>query len=81
MRDWTGPRCICIGKLNRPKQFLVTKKKFNLDGPEGYRYYWHDLRKEKQYFSKRHFGGGSLMIWGAYGLNRNTCSFFHVRSI
>ena len=76
MRDWTGPRSICIGKLNGPKQSLVTKKKFNLDGPYGYRYYWHDLRKEKQYFSKRHFGGGSLMIWGAYGLNGNTYLFF-----
>jgi len=74
MRDWTGPRSICIGKLNGPKQSLVTKKKFNLDGPDGY--YWHDLSLEKQYFSKRHFGGGFLMIWGAYGLNGNTDIFF-----
>ena len=71
MRDWTGPRSICLGKLNGSKQSLVTKK-FNLDGTDGYRYYWHDLSKEKQYFSKRHFGGGSLMVWGSYGLNGNT---------
>jgi transposase len=24
------------------------------------------LRKEKKYFSKRNFGGGSLMFWGAF---------------
>lgn len=42
------------------------EKKFNLDGPDGIRYYWHDLRKEPKYLSKRAFGGGSLMIWGAF---------------
>lgn len=39
------------------------EKKFNLDGPDGYAYYWHDLRKEKLIFSRRNFGGGSLMVW------------------
>jgi len=42
------------------------EKKFNLDGPDGIRYYWHDLRNEQHYLSKRAFGGGSLMIWGAF---------------
>lgn len=41
------------------------EKKFNLDGPDGLQYYWHDLRKEPEIFSKRVSGGGSLMIWGA----------------
>lgn len=44
------------------------EKKFNLDGPDGYAYYWHDLRKEERIFSKRGFGGGSLMIWGCFGV-------------
>jgi hypothetical protein len=27
-----------------------------LDGPDGNSYYWHDLRKEKEIFSKRQQG-------------------------
>lgn len=42
------------------------EKKFNLDGPDGLDGYWRDLRKEPLYFSKRNFGGGSLMVWGAF---------------
>ena len=41
------------------------EKKFNLDGPDGTQCYWHDLRKEKQLFSKRPFGGGPF-----YGLEK-----------
>ncbi|DAZ94377.1 TPA: hypothetical protein N0F65_001111 [Lagenidium giganteum] len=33
------------------------EKKFNLDGPDGPQYYWHDLRKS---------GGVSVMVWGAF---------------
>lgn len=43
------------------------EKKFNLDGPDGWRYYWHDIRTEEQVFSKRQQGGGSVMVWGAFG--------------
>uniref|UniRef100_A0A915EHL7 Transposable element Tc3 transposase n=1 Tax=Ditylenchus dipsaci TaxID=166011 RepID=A0A915EHL7_9BILA len=28
--------------------------------------YWRDLRKEPKYFSKRNFGGGSVIVWGAF---------------
>ena len=42
------------------------KKKFNLDGPDGWQYYWYDLRKEEQYFSKRASGGGSVMVCAAF---------------
>jgi len=45
---------------------LVMRKKFNLDGPDGFNGYWRDLRKEPKYFSKRNFGGGSLRVWGAF---------------
>ena len=42
------------------------EKKFNLDGPDGFRYYWRDLRKEEDIFSRRQNGGGSVMIWEAF---------------
>lgn len=41
------------------------EKKFNLDGPDGYNYYFHDLRKEERHLMSRQHGGGSVMIWGA----------------
>jgi hypothetical protein len=48
------------------------EKKFNLDGPDGCQYYWQDLRREPQYFSKRVQGGGSLMIWAAFSYQGKT---------
>jgi hypothetical protein len=48
------------------------EKKFNLDGPDGCQYYWHDLRTEPQYFSKRVQGGGSLMVWAGFCFNGKT---------
>ena len=42
------------------------EKKFNLDGPDGWQYYWHHLDHEEQWFSKRQSGGGGIMVWGAF---------------
>lgn len=53
-------------RLDWSKIVWSDEKKFNLDGPDGIKYYWHDLRREPRRFSKRQFGGGSLMIWGAF---------------
>ena len=47
------------------------EKKFNLDGPDGYQYYWHDLRKEKETPMSRNFGGGNVMVWGLFPLLEN----------
>ena len=44
------------------------EKKFNLNGPDGYQYYWHDLRKEKDTRMSRNFGGGNVMVWGGFFL-------------
>jgi len=43
------------------------EKRFNLDGPDGFQYYWHDLRHEDKIYSKRQFGGGGVMVWAAFG--------------
>lgn len=48
------------------------EKKFNLDGPDGNQYYWHDLRKEPQYYSKNVMGGGSVMVWAGFGYGGRT---------
>ncbi|KAH9115048.1 hypothetical protein AeMF1_010892 [Aphanomyces euteiches] len=42
------------------------EKKFNLDGPDGLRYYWHDLRKAPETSFSRSFGGKSVMIWACF---------------
>ena len=36
---------------------FTDEKKWNLDGPDEFHCYWHDLRKEKKIFKK----GGSVM--------------------
>uniref|UniRef100_A0A0K8U0P5 Transposable element Tc3 transposase n=1 Tax=Bactrocera latifrons TaxID=174628 RepID=A0A0K8U0P5_BACLA len=43
------------------------EKKFNLDGPDGCHKYWRDVRQRRQTRHKRNHGGGSLMIWAAFG--------------
>lgn len=48
------------------------EKKLNLDGPDGFQCYWHDLRKEQQLCTKRNFGGGSLMLWAGFSMNGKT---------
>ncbi|OAF68034.1 hypothetical protein A3Q56_04227 [Intoshia linei] len=35
------------------------EKKLNLDGPDGFQFYWHDLRKKIEVYSTRQNGGGS----------------------
>ena len=62
-----------MGAVNWKKVVFSDEKKFNLDGPDGLAYYWHDIRREKQYFEKRQQGGESVMVWGAisyYGVNQ-----------
>ena len=48
------------------KVVFSDEKKFNLDGPDGFAYYWkHDEGQEK-IFSKRQGGGKSVMIWSCF---------------
>lgn len=50
---------------NEWKVVFSDEKKFNLDGPDGYKYYWHDLRKEEIILARRHSRTGGIMVWGA----------------
>lgn len=55
------------------------EKKWNLDGPDGNRGYWYDVRKEPVTLPRRGFGGGSVMIWAAI-CNDSTVSLAFVSS-
>lgn len=58
------------------KIIFSDEKKFNLDGPDGWACYWHDLRTEPKIFSKRQSGGGSVMVWGAIGYRKKVDLIF-----
>uniref|UniRef100_A0A1I7XL61 G_PROTEIN_RECEP_F1_2 domain-containing protein n=1 Tax=Heterorhabditis bacteriophora TaxID=37862 RepID=A0A1I7XL61_HETBA len=53
-------------RYNWEKVIFSDEKQLNLDGPHGCHSYWRDLRKETWHFSTRNFGGGSVMVWGAF---------------
>ena len=38
-------------------------KRFSLDGPGRFQYYFHDIRKETMSAIRRQMGGGSVMVW------------------
>ncbi|CAF4559694.1 unnamed protein product, partial [Rotaria magnacalcarata] len=63
--SWTKDHMIWNNEWH--KVVWSDEKKFNLDGPDGFSYYWHDLRKEEEIFSTRPLGGGSVMIWASFG--------------
>ncbi|GMF23913.1 unnamed protein product [Phytophthora fragariaefolia] len=42
------------------------EKKWNLDGPDGFQYYWRDLRTPSRQTKRRQAGCGSVMVWAAF---------------
>ena len=54
-----------LGAVNWRKVIFSDRNTFKLDGPDVLAYYWHDIRREKQFFEKSGQGGESVMLWGA----------------
>ncbi|KAI5152537.1 hypothetical protein ENBRE01_2904 [Enteropsectra breve] len=45
------------------------EKKFNLDGPNGYSYYWHGVGNSEPVMSRRANGADSVMIWACFSFS------------
>lgn len=54
------------------KIIFTDEKRFSLDGPDGNARYWRDKNKDPRTFSKRHSGGGSIMIWAGFSIKGKT---------
>ena len=48
---------------------FTDEKRFCLDGPDGYLYYFHDLRKEEKFVACHHNREARIMVWGAISSN------------
>ena len=53
------------------KVIFSDEKRFNLDGPDGYRYYWYDIRKEELSYIERPKVGQRIMVWSAISAEGN----------
>lgn len=67
---WSQPKLAWDDEWQR--LIFSDEKKFNLDGPDGLAYYYHDIRTVERSHIKRQFGGGSVMVWAAIGWNGRT---------
>ena len=50
-------------RLDWTSVIFSDEKKLNLNDPDGYSYYWHDLRKPSVERMSRVLGGGGIMLW------------------
>ena len=63
-QEWNGPKPSSPTGDWLGQYYFLDEKKFNLDGPDGHQFYWHDLRLKKKILFSRNHGAGSVMIWG-----------------
>jgi len=52
------------------KIIFSDEKKFNFDGPGGFSFHCYDLTKPSTRRMSRYFGGGSIMLWGAFSFSK-----------
>lgn len=52
--------------INWNRVIFSDEKRFCLDGPDGFNYYWRDLRNDKSIVMSRRQGGGGIMVWGGF---------------
>lgn len=61
------------------KVIFSDEKRFNLDGPDGYKSYWHKHGTPQKSYVRRHSGGKSTMVWAAISaLGKSEISFVDV---
>jgi transposase len=56
----------CASDAQWGNMIFSDEKKWNFDGPDGLRYEYVDKRKPEELNMRRHTGGGSVMVWGAF---------------
>lgn len=51
------------------KVIFTDEKKFNCDGPDGFKKYWEKVGDERKVCMSRNFKGKGIMVWGAFAYN------------
>jgi transposase len=68
--DWALSRC--DPSFDWSRWIFSDEKKFNLDGPDGYRYYWKLDGMDPKIYSRDSNSRSSVMVWG--GISKNGCT-------
>ena len=62
----------CNPKYDWSKWIWTDEKKFNLDGPDGYNYYWHTKGQPPLKYSSNASSKKSIMVWGGISKSGQT---------
>jgi hypothetical protein len=62
-REW-AEKHVDFGHEKWSQVVFSDEKKWNLDGPDGLKSYWHAIGHAEQQVFSRQQGGGSVMVWG-----------------
>lgn len=70
-RNWAS-QCEHLTALHWHTVIFSDEKKFSLDGPDGNQAYSRDKRDDRRFKTRRHSGGGKIMVWAAFNVNGKT---------